>query len=286
MNKNHMNIKSFIADKKVSLKSAPTKLDNLYSSKEAGEKNLAEIRDDIVDVQKILSADRRYSVLLILQGMDTSGKDGVVRHVFSGVNPQGVRVVSFKKPSDEELAHDYLWRCQMRLPERGQIGVFNRSYYEEVIVVKVVPELLKYQNLPEISADIWKDRYKEINQFEERMFRNGTKIIKCFLNISKDEQRKRLLERLDDREKNWKFQPGDLVARKEWDKFEKAYEECLENTSSKECPWYIIPADEKLNARLVVASILKETLEELPLRYPELDTEIRSRIDQFKKELG
>lgn len=280
-----MNIKQFIPEEKVSLKLIQSEIDKLYSSKEDGESKLAQIQEELIKLQKILYADGRYSILLVLQGMDTSGKDGVVRHVFSGINPQGIRVSSFKKPSEEELAHDYLWRCTMRLPERGQIGVFNRSYYEEVIVVKVVPELLKYQNLPEISDGIWKERYKEINQFENRLSRNGTKVIKCFLHLSKEEQRKRLLERLEDREKNWKFQPSDLEARKLWSQFQDAYEECLENTNTKENPWYIVPADNKQNARIIIASILKEVLGELPLRYPELDKEIQERLVTFKKDL-
>ena len=281
-----MNIKKFIAGKSVKLKSESTDIDKLYSSKEDAKNQLAEIRDDIIKIQQLLYADSRHSILLVLQGMDTSGKDGIIRHVFSGVNPQGVRVTSFKKPSDEDLAHDYLWRCTMRLPEKGQIGIFNRSYYEEVIVVKVVPELLEYQHLPEISSDIWKERYKEINQFENRLSRNGTKVIKCLLNLSKAEQTKRLLERLDDKEKNWKFQPGDLVARKQWDLYQKAYEACLENSNTKESPWYIVPADDKQNARIIVASILRKALKDLPLKYPEMSKTVKANLAQFKKDLS
>jgi PPK2 family polyphosphate:nucleotide phosphotransferase len=281
-----MDIKKFLTDEKVSLKSTPTEINKLYSSKEDGQSKLAEIRNEIIDSQELLYADGRYSILLILQGMDTSGKDGAVRHVFSGVNPQGVRVTSFKKPSEEELSHDYLWRCSVRLPERGQIGVFNRSYYEEVIVVKVMPKLLELQRLPEVTSDIWKERYQEINQFERRLINNGTKVIKCFFHLSKDEQRKRLLERLDDKKKNWKFQSGDLEARREWGEFQKAYEACLENTNSKEAPWYIVPADDKQNARIIVASILRDALKDLPLSYPKMDKAFEDQIALYKKELG
>ena len=269
----------------ITLSKLPTDLKSQANDDEKEEK-LDKVQVKLSKLQDVMYAHNRYGVLICLQGMDTSGKDGVVRHVFSGINPQGIRVSSFKKPSEEELAHDYLWRCTMRLPERGQIGVFNRSYYEEVIVVKVIPELLKYQNLPGVSEDIWKERYKEIDQFESRLTRNGTKVIKCFLHLSKEEQRKRLLERLEDKEKNWKFQPSDLEARKLWSQFQGAYEECLENTNTKENPWYIVPADNKQNARIIIASILKEVLSDLPLRYPDLDKEIQDRLAAFKMELG
>lgn len=222
--------------------------------------------------QDLLYADNRYSLLLILQGMDASGKDGTIRHVMSGINPQGCRVTSFKAPSSEELDHTFLWRYTKCLPEHGCIGIFNRSWYEDVLIVRVHPEILARQQLPpgKRGRSFWQQRYEDINAFEQHLVRNGTKVIKILLNISKAEQKQRLLERLDRPEKHWKFQPGDVRERQYWDQYMEAYEEALQATSTAYAPWYIVPADQKWVARSIVASILADALAQLDLRYPEI----------------
>lgn len=232
---------------------------------------LVEDVKELEQAQELLYAANTWSVLVILQAMDAAGKDGTIKHVMSGVNPQGVDVVSFKQPSAEELDHDYLWRCSKELPERGRIGIFNRSYYEEVLVVKVHPEYLAKERIPGANPEkksFWKSRYKEINQFERRLVRNGTRIVKFFLNISKAEQKRRFLARIDDPQKNWKFSPVDLSERAHWDEYMSAYEDMLGATSTRQAPWYVIPADQKVIAHLLVAKILSHEIQKLNLTYP------------------
>jgi PPK2 family polyphosphate:nucleotide phosphotransferase len=222
------------------------------------------------ELQEQLFAEDKWALLIVLQGMDTAGKDGIIEHVMAGVNPQGCIVHAFKQPSTEELDHDFLWRAAMRLPERGRIGIFNRSYYEEVLVVRVHPELLDRQRLPDSlkGKNIWKRRYKSIRGFERHLVRNGTIVLKFFLHISPEEQRQRLLARLDEPAKRWKFSAGDIAERKLWDKYMEAYEEAIRATSSEEAPWYVVPADSKPFARLLVARVIVETLAKLDLKYP------------------
>jgi PPK2 family polyphosphate:nucleotide phosphotransferase len=227
----------------------------------------------LAELQQRLYADDHWAVLVVLQGIDTSGKDGVIKHVMSGINPQGCEVHPFKAPSAEELDHDFLWRAARRLPERGRIGIFNRSYYEEVIVVRVRPELLGRQKLPPklVTRKIWKERYQDIRAFERHLMRNGTCVLKFHLRISKEEQRRRLLARLDEPDKRWKFSIDDIAERKRWDDYMEAYEDTIRATSTPEAPWYVIPADNKHFARLVVAATLVAALEALDPRYPVVD---------------
>jgi len=233
---------------------------------EAGVKRLSKL-------QERLYAEGRWAILMILQGIDTSGKDGVIKHVLSGINPQGCEVTSFKQPSQLELAHDFLWRGTVALPGRGRIGIFNRSYYEETVVVRVHPELLEKQNLPPklVTDDIWKQRYEDINNFELHLARNGTVPMKFFLNISKEEQLERLLARADDPDKRWKFSLYDVEERKLWDKFIAAYEDTIRHTATEHAPWYVVPADHKWFSRLLVAAVLVERLEALDLQFPKFD---------------
>jgi PPK2 family polyphosphate:nucleotide phosphotransferase len=227
--------------------------------------------------------------LLIFQGMDSAGKDGAIRHVMSGINPEGCEVFSFKQPSAEELDHDFLWRTTCRLPERGRIGVFNRSYYEEVLVVRVHPELLRNQGLPEELRDektIWEERYRSIVDLERHLHRNGTKIVKIFLHLSKEEQRKRFLARIDEPDKNWKFSLADIHERKYWKDYVDAYEECLSATSTRHVPWYIVPADDKGNARLIVSRIVLDVLEDLKMAYPRTTAKRRAELQTIRKQLA
>ncbi|MFN9048402.1 MAG: polyphosphate kinase 2 family protein [Planctomyces sp.] len=242
---------------------------------------------ELSERQNLLYADNRYSLLIILQGMDASGKDGTIRHVMSGVNPQGCRVTSFKHPSAEELDHTFLWRYAKCLPERGSIGIFNRSWYEEVLIVRVHRAVLADQQLPpgKRGKAFWRQRYEDIGSFEQHLARNGTVIIKIFLNISKAEQKKRLLERLKNPEKNWKFSPGDVRERRHWDEYVEAYEDALEATSTELAPWYIVPADQKWVARSIVASIVTDTIGRLDLRYPELSETQRADFAAARQEL-
>ena len=227
----------------------------------------------LVELQDKLYAQDRWSVLLIFQAMDAAGKDGTIKHVMSGVNPQGCHVTSFKSPSNEELDHDYLWRCQRQLPERGRIGIFNRSYYEETLVVRVHPEFLKRQKLPEecVTEHLWEERFQDIRSFERYLVRNGTLVLKFFLHVSKDEQRKRFLERIELPEKNWKFSSADIKERGFWDEYQKAYEQTIRETATKEAPWYVVPADNKWFTRLVVAAAVIDGLASLNLHYPKVD---------------
>ena len=237
--------------------------------------------------QDILYAQNTYSLLIIFQAMDAAGKDSTIKHVMSGVNPQGCQVFSFKAPSEEELDHDYLWRSMRALPERGRIGIFNRSYYEELLIVRVHPEILKKQQLPSFPKgdQIWKQRFEEINNFEKYLVNNGVIILKFFLNVSKSVQRKRFLERIDSPEKNWKFSASDLQERSFWDDYMNAYEEVFNHTSTEFAPWYIIPADRKWFTRLIVADIICQKLQELNLQYPKISEEYKRKLSEAKKAL-
>jgi PPK2 family polyphosphate:nucleotide phosphotransferase len=241
----------------------------------------------LVQLQELLFAQDRWSLLLILQGMDASGKDSAIKHVMSGLNPQGTQVYSFKRPSDEELDHDYLWRSVKALPERGRIGIFNRSYYEEVLVAKVHPEILAAQKLPPklVTPRIWTQRYEDINAFERYLALNGTVIRKFFLHVSIEEQRRRLLERLDEPAKNWKFQPGDLGERDRWDDYRRAYEQMLSRTSTRYAPWFVVPADHKWFTRLVIAELVAEALEGLQLAFPKPSKEQLIALAEARKRL-
>jgi PPK2 family polyphosphate:nucleotide phosphotransferase len=241
----------------------------------------------LASLQERLYAEGRWAILMVLQGIDTAGKDGVIKHVLSGVNPQGCSVHSFKQPSHLELAHDFLWRCNLALPMRGHIGIFNRSYYEETIVVRVHPDLLEKQNIPPqlVTKDIWKERYQDINNFEQRLARSGTVPLKFFLNISKEEQLKRLLARVDDPDKNWKFSPYDVAERKLWDQYQDVYEDTIRNTATKHAPWYVVPCDKKWFARLVVAGALAEHMQALDLQFPKVSDEDMKAIEAAHAEL-
>jgi PPK2 family polyphosphate:nucleotide phosphotransferase len=259
-----------------------------YKSKDHYQEILGKHVDELSALQSLLYAYNRYSVLLIFQGMDAAGKDGVIKHVMSGINPQGCEVCSFKQPSDEDLKHDFLWRTTCRLPQRGRIGIFNRSYYEEVLVVRVHPEMLRAQGLPEKLLDektVWKDRYRSIRDLEEHLHRNGTRIIKVFLHLSKDEQKKRFLERIDDPDKNWKFSIADIRERNFWKDYREAYEECLHATTTHDAPWYVVPADDKENARLIVSRIVLDALNRLPMAYPKTTPKRRRELKSIRKQL-
>lgn len=238
-------------------------------------------------MQDILYAQDKWSLLLIFQAMDAAGKDGAIKHVMSGINPQGCQVSSFKAPSSEELDHDFLWRCQKHLPERGRIGIFNRSYYEEVLVVRVHEAILKGQKLPEklVTKNIWEDRFQDIRNFEKYLNRNGTIVIKFFLNVSKEEQKERFIERIDDPDKNWKFSVGDVKERGYWNDYMHAYEELIKNTSTEKSPWYVIPADNKSYARIAIASAIIHALDEMELEYPTVSDEKIAELQAVKKAL-
>ena len=241
----------------------------------------------LAHLQDKLYADNRWAVLLIFQAMDAAGKDGTIKHVMSGLNPQGVDVHPFKAPSPEELDHDYLWRSARVLPERGRIGIFNRSYYEEVLVVRVHPNLLAAQKLPEelLGKSVWKERYKDISHFEDYLSNNGIVVRKFFLHLSRKEQKKRFLERLDNPEKNWKFSAADLKERQCWDDYQDAYEDMIRHTASSHAPWYVVPADNKWFTRLVVAAAVTDTLRNLDLKYPVIPAEQKAKLDEAKREL-
>jgi len=274
--------------KKVTLKEWPTVVKPFFKSKNGYRKLLEEHVEELSSLQSLHYASSRYALLLIFQGMDAAGKDGAIRHVMSGVNPEGCEVFSFKQPSTEELEHDFLWRTTCRLPERGRIGIFNRSYYEEVLVVRVHPEFLRNQGLSKELRDekaIWKERYRSIVDFEEHLHRNGTRIIKFFLHLSKDEQRRRFIERIDEPDKNWKFSMADIHERKYWKDYMKAYEACLNTTSTDHAPWYIIPADDKENARLIVSQAVLDALNELKMAYPKTTATRRRELKAIRKQL-
>jgi PPK2 family polyphosphate:nucleotide phosphotransferase len=236
------------------------------------------------ELQDVLAAARSHALLIVLQGMDSAGKDSAVKHVMSGVNPQGVDVYSFKTPSDEEVAHDFLWRCSRVLPERGRIGIFNRSYYEEVVVVRVHEELLAREAVTP-GPHLWAERFEDINAFERHLARNGTLVLKFFLHMSKDEQRKRLLKRLDDPKKNWKFSESDVHERSYWDGYQRAYEELLSATSTEGAPWYVVPADRKWFVRAAIANVVVAKLDALGLKYPHAQGETAATFDRFRQQL-
>jgi PPK2 family polyphosphate:nucleotide phosphotransferase len=272
----------------VDLKKWPTKIDPVYKSKEQYHEMLADHVARLSAQQQLLYADNRHAILLVFQAMDAAGKDGAIRHVMSGVNPQGCQVFSFKHPSPTELQHDFLWRTTRELPERGRIGIFNRSYYEEVLIVRVHRDILLSEGLPDPPRDdetIWHDRYRSIANLERHLHANGTRIVKFFLHLSKEEQRKRFLARIDEPEKNWKFSTADIEERGFWKHYMKAYGECLSATSTGDSPWYVVPADDKENARLIVSEIVLDTLEALKMRYPKT-TEARHReLLEIRKQL-
>ncbi len=270
---------------KVRLGKWPTRVAPLYRSKSDYRSLLEAHVEELSRLQELLYASNRYALLIIFQAMDTAGKDGAIKHVMSGVNPQGCQVFSFKHPSAEELEHDFLWRAERLLPERGRIGIFNRSYYEEVLIVRVHPEILEGEHLPGVAsdeADLWTDRYRSIVALEEHLHRNATRVVKFFLHLSREEQRKRLLERIDDPRKNWKFSLADVQERRSWDRYMKAYEEALSATSTAQCPWYVVPADDKKNARLIISSIIHETLRSLRMSYPKLDPRQRRELEDIR----
>ena len=275
--------------KKVKLKKWPTVVKPVYQSKEQYQKLLAEHVAQLSALQQLQYASNSYAVLLIFQAMDAAGKDGAIKHVMSGINPQGCQVFSFKHPSAAELEHDFLWRTTQCLPERGRIGIFNRSYYEEVLIVRVHPEILRSEGLPGELLDektIWQERYRSIVDLENHLTRNGTRIIKFFLHLSKEEQRKRFLDRIDEPDKNWKFSLADITERKFWNDYMKAYEECLSATSTRDAPWYVVPADDKENARLIVSQIILDTLEALKMRYPKSNAKRRQELQAIRKQLA
>ena len=273
----------------VDLKKWPTTVRPVYKSKEQYKKLLEEHVAQLSALQQLLYASNRHAVLLIFQAMDAAGKDGAIKHVMSGVNPQGCQVFSFKHPSLTELQHDFLWRTTRDLPERGRIGIFNRSYYEEVLIVRVHPEIFRSEGLPDALLDeteVWHDRYRSIVDLEKHLFRNGTRIIKFFLHLSKEEQRKRFLARIDEPEKNWKFSLADIEERKYWEDYRKAYEECLSATSTSDVPWYVVPADDKENARLIVSQIVLDMLEGLKMTYPKTSPKRRQELLAIRKRLA
>ena len=285
-----INIDDFLLrpGKSVALKNWPTKINQFYKSKKRYEKMLDEHVEQLSSLQSLHYASNRYALVLIFQGMDAAGKDGAVRHVMSGVNPQGCQVYSFKQPSAAELMHDFLWRTTCCLPQRGRIGIFNRSYYEEVLVVRVHPEILRSQGLPpelKSKKSLWKDRYRSIVDLEEHLHRNGTRVVKFFLHLSMNEQRKRFIERIDDPDKNWKFSLADIQERKYWKQYIHAYEECLNATSTEHAPWYIIPADDKQNARLIVSKTVVSELDALNMKYPKTTARRLRELKSIRKGL-
>ena len=260
---------------------------NGIKSKKAAQDMIEQIGPMVAEMQEKLYAQDLWALLLIFQGMDAAGKDGAIKHVMSGVNPQGCDVYSFKGPSNEELQHDYLWREHKVMPSRGKIGIFNRSYYEEVLVVRVHPHILKAEKLPEelITKHIWEERYDDINAFERFLTRNGIVIRKFFLHVSKEEQKKRFLERLEDSKKNWKFSMDDIKERKFWNDYQEAYEEMVQNTATKRAPWYVVPADNKWYGRVVVASAIIEALHGLNLQFPDVDKAKKKELDEIREAL-
>jgi PPK2 family polyphosphate:nucleotide phosphotransferase len=273
----------------VNLQKWQTNAEPIYKSKEHYQKLLGEHVAQLSSQQQLLYASNRYAILLIFQAMDAAGKDGAIKHVMSGVNPQGCQVFSFRHPSRAELQHDFLWRTTRDLPERGRIGIFNRSYYEEVLIARVHPEILRSEGIPDAPHDdkaVWHDRYRSIADLERHLYCNGTRIVKFYLHLSKDEQRKRFLERIDEPEKNWKFSLADIEERKFWKQYMTAYEKCLAATSTSDAPWYVVPADDKENARLIVSQIVLDTLEGLKMIYPKTSAERRQELQSIRERLA
>jgi PPK2 family polyphosphate:nucleotide phosphotransferase len=271
------------------LKAWAIKVEPVYKSKEQYQELLGEHVAQLSSQQRLLYASNRYAVLLIFQAMDAAGKDGAIRHVMSGVNPQGCQVFSFKHPSVAELEHDFLWRTTRDLPERGRIGIFNRSYYEEVLIARVHPEILRSEAIPDTphhDKKVWHDRFRSIKNLERHLHENGTRIIKFFLHLSKEEQRKRFLARIDEPDKNWKFSSADIAERKFWKEYMKVYGECLSATSTRDAPWYVVPADDKENARLIVSQIVLDTFEGLKMTYPKTSAKRRRELLSIGKGLA
>ncbi|MDE1829156.1 MAG: polyphosphate kinase 2 family protein [Thaumarchaeota archaeon] len=286
-----INSKDFLVHpgENVKLKKWPTIVKPVYKSKEQYKQILGEHIDELSSLQNLLYASNRYSVLLIFQAMDAAGKDSAIKHVMSGVNPQGCQVYSFKHPSIKELEHDFLWRTTVCLPERGKIGIFNRSYYEEVLIVRVHPEILRSEGIPhevDNDAKIWQERYHSISELENHLHRNGTRIIKFFLHLSKDEQKKRFLKRIDDPEKNWKFSFADIEERKFWDDYMQAYEDCLSATSTVQSPWYVVPADDKENTHIIISQIILDKLKEIKMNYPKLGPKRKQELQSIRTKLS
>lgn len=280
----------YVPGKSHSLSKIPNSIDHIYADKVEYLRMLDEYTDEIKALQRKMYAHDRYSVLLIFQGMDAAGKDGAIRHVMTGINPAGVQVFSFKKPTSQELDHDWMWRTTCCLPERGRIGIFNRSYYEEVLVVKVHPEILtQYQRIPkEFISDVdqvFLQRYQDIAFFEDFLHRNGTKVAKFFLNLSYEEQRVRLIERIDREDKNWKMSLADLDEREHWRSYQNAFQDLLNHTSKENAPWYVIPADDKKNARLIISQIVLDTMNSLDMHYPKVSDEVKAELKEAKKRL-
>jgi PPK2 family polyphosphate:nucleotide phosphotransferase len=271
---------------KFDIKKAKTRFKDIYDSKEEYEAMLSESAREMDELQSMMYAHDRYGLLVIFQAMDAAGKDGTIKHVLTGVNPVGVKIHSFKRPTDTELEHDYLWRSNAVLPQRGTITIFNRSYYEEVLVVKVDPNiLLNSQRIPlELTEDldkVFKQRYSDIKNMEKYLYRNGIRVIKFFLNVSKEEQAERLIERIEDPSKNWKFEAQDVKVREQWDDYMKAYEDCINETASKKAPWFVIPADDKKNMRLTVGKIIAEELKKMDMHYPASSVERANELRHF-----
>jgi PPK2 family polyphosphate:nucleotide phosphotransferase len=275
--------------RKLQLADWPTLVKPVYRSEAQCQRILADHIDQLSAQQQLLYAANHHAVLLIFQAMDAAGKDGVIRHVMSGVNPQGCQVFSYKHPSPAELQHDFLWRTTRDLPERGRIGIFNRSYYEEVLIARVHPEILRSEGVPGRTADkrpVWRERYESIVDLERHLQRNGTCIVKFYLHVSKEEQRKRFIDRIDDPDKNWKMRPEDVVERQSWDTYMKAYERCLSATSTRAAPWYVVPADDKSNARVIVSRIVLDTLSSLHLAYPQANAKRRRELQDIRRMLA
>jgi PPK2 family polyphosphate:nucleotide phosphotransferase len=271
---------------KVDLKDHPTDNTGDYKDKDAAAEDLGKNLKRLGELQEVLYAQNSQSLLIIFQAMDAAGKDSVIAHVMTGVNPQGCQVTAFKQPSVEELDHDFLWRCQKALPGRGMIGIFNRSHYEEVLVVRVHPQYLASQRLPsgpDTDKQFWKKRFQQIRDWEDMLAANGTKIVKFFLNVSREEQKERFLDRIDQPEKNWKFSSGDVKERALWDRYMEAYTDMMENTSTNTAPWYIVPADKKWFTRLLVSEVLVETLESMDLKFPEVTDAMKADLAEARK---
>ena len=280
-----MNIKQYLIKEKekIDLATRPTGREEKVDKDEAVEKLMPQNLAAMAELQDKLYAQNRHALLIVLQAMDAAGKDGVIKHVMSGLNPQGVQVVSFKQPSSEELDHDYMWRVYKALPRRGEIGIFNRSHYEEVIITKI-HNLVANQQIPLelLDKNIWEERYRQMNDFERHLSENGTRVVKIYLHLSKDEQRDRLLSRIQDKEKNWKFSSGDVQERKYWDAYMKAYEDVMENTSTTLAPWYCVPADSKWFARYVISQIVRQELEAINPQYPELAESEKAVLEECR----
>ncbi|MEM6346253.1 MAG: polyphosphate kinase 2 family protein [Bacteroidota bacterium] len=281
---------AYKGDRTFSIKDAPTKVEELYEGKKDYKKLLEDYREEINELQNMMYAHDRYGLLLVFQAMDAAGKDGTIKHVMTGVNPHGLQIFSFKKPSNEELDHDFMWRTSKCLPQRGRIGIFNRSYYEEVLVVKVHPEILtKYQRIPkEHTQDVdqvWEERYTDIKNLEQYAYRNGIHVVKFFLHVSKEEQRQRFLARIDEPAKNWKFSEADVKERGFWDNYQQAYEDMIQATAAPNAPWYVIPADDKRNMRLIVSQVIADHLKAMDIHYPEVDDARRAELQTYREQL-